>query len=232
MIYKRIWMAIVVVAVVSTAWLLTLLPEDQATAAQIAPTLVIDAGHGGEDGGAVAADGTLESDINLDIALRLKALADFWGVDAVMTRTEENIDYPEDAETLSARKKSDQNARVSLIHNTPGAVLLSIHQNNYPASAPWGIQVFYGEQEGSEAFASLIQQNMTSQLCPNNRRLEEAIDDTIYLMRRAECPSVLVECGFLSNPSDLANLQSESYRLKLATVMLSSYLQYIRGTML
>lgn len=232
MIYKRIWMVIVVVAVVSTAWLLTLLPEDQATAAQIAPTLVIDAGHGGEDGGAVAADGTLESEINLDIALRLKALADFWGIDAVMTRTEDNIDYPEDAQTLSAKKKSDQNARVSLIHDTPGAVLLSIHQNNYPASAPWGIQVFYGKQEGSEAFASLIQQNMTSQLCPNNRRLEEAIDDTIYLMRRSECPSVLVECGFLSNPSDLANLQSESYRLKLATVMLSSYLQYIRGTML
>lgn len=230
--YKKLWIALLAVVVAAAVWMLTPLPGVRSASAEPAPILVIDAGHGGEDGGAVAADGTLESDINLDIALRLDALAAFWGVDTVMTRTAPEIDYPAEAETLSAKKKADQNARVSLINNTAGAVLLSIHQNNYPASAPWGIQVFYGGAAGSDAFAAILQENLTAQLCPENRRIEERIDDGIYLMRRSECTAALVECGFLSNPSDLEKLESETYRMKLASVMLSSYLQYIRGTML
>ncbi|MGM9614463.1 MAG: N-acetylmuramoyl-L-alanine amidase [Oscillospiraceae bacterium] len=232
MVYKKLWIVFLAAVVAAAVWLLTPLPGVRSATAEEAPVLVIDAGHGGEDGGAVAADGTLESDINLDIALRLDALAAFWGVDTVMTRTASEIDYPAEAETLSAKKKADQNARVSLINNTSGAILLSIHQNNYPASAPWGIQVFYGGAPGSDTFAAILQANLTAELCPENRRIEARIDDGIYLMRRAECTSALVECGFLSNPSDLEKLESETYRMKLASVMLSSYLQYIRGTML
>lgn len=232
MVYRKLWMTLLAAVVVAAAWILTPLPGIYSASAESAPILVIDAGHGGEDGGAVAADGTLESDLNLDIALRLEALAAFWGVDTVLTRTAAEIDYPAEAETLSAKKKADQNARITLINSTAGAVLLSIHQNNYPASAPWGIQVFYGSVTGSDSFAALLQANLTEQLCPENRRIEEKIDDGIYLMRRSECPAALVECGFLSNPSDLEKLESENYRLKLASVMLSSYLQYIRGATL
>ena len=192
-------------------------------------TVVIDPGHGGEDGGAVAPDGTLESDVNLDIARRLEALAAFWGVKTVMTRTGTEIDYPESAQTLAAKKKADQDARLALINATPDGVLLSIHQNQYPASGPWGIQVFYGAEPGSDRLAQVLQENMTAQLCPDNRRLAERIDDDIYLMRNAACPAVLAECGFLSNPNDLAKLESEGYRTQLAAVMLGSYLQYIRG---
>lgn len=194
------------------------------------PVLVIDPGHGGADGGAVAGDGTLESDINLDIALRLEALARFWGAETVMTRTGADINYPSDATSIAAKKVADQHARVGLINNTPGAVLLSIHQNKYPAAAPHGIQVFFGKAAGSDALAELTQTNLTAQICPENRRVAAPIDKSIYLMNKANCTAVLVECGFLSNPDDLSRLQSGSYRLKLAAVLLGSYLEYVRGT--
>ena len=194
------------------------------------PVLVIDAGHGGADGGAVAADGTQESDINLDIALRLEALARFWGVRPVMTRAGEDIAYPEDAGTIAAKKVADQHARVGLINNTPGAVLLSIHQNKYPAASPRGIQVFYGKAAGSDALAQLTQSNLTAQLCPGNRRVAAPADRNIYLMDKVNCTAVLIECGFLSNPDDLAALKTDAYRTKLAAVLLASWLQYTRGT--
>lgn len=202
----------------------------QTDAAAEPPVLVIDPGHGGADGGAVAIDGTLESDVNLDIALRLEALARFWGAATVMTRTGEDIDYPSDATSIAAKKVADQHARVGLINNTPGAVLLSIHQNKYPAQAPHGIQVFFGAAPGSDDLAKLTQTNLTAQVCPENRRVAAPIDKSIYLMNKANCTAVLVECGFLSNPGDLAALRSGPYRLKLAAVLLGSYLEYIRGT--
>lgn len=195
----------------------------------VPPVLVIDAGHGGADGGAVAADGTLESDINLDVAQRLEALARFWGVDTVMTRPGKDIAYPSDADTIAAKKIADQHARVGLINNTGGAMLLSIHQNNYPAASPHGIQVFYGSAAGSDALAELMQGNLTTLLCPDNRRVAAKVDKSVYLMKSVNCTAVLVECGFLSNPGDLAKLQDGGYRTKLAAVMLGSYLQYIRG---
>ena len=196
------------------------------------PVLILDAGHGGADGGAEAPDGTLESDLNLDIALKAEALARFCGVDTRMTRQTADIDYPASAQTLAAKKKADQDARLSLIHETPGGILLSIHQNIYPASSPSGIQVFFGRASGSDHLAECLQGALTAQLCPNNRRIAEPIDENIYLMRNANCPAVLVECGFLSNPAELTQLETEEYRMELATVMIGSYLQYIRGTTL
>ena len=195
------------------------------------PVLIIDAGHGGADGGATAADGTLESDLNLDIALRLRALCEFYGVKTVMTREGAEISYPEEADTISSMKKADQNARLALINSVPSAVFLSIHQNNYPAASPWGIQVFYNGVPESGDFAGILQENLTAQLCPDNRRVAEKADEGIYLMRRAEHPAALVECGFLSNPGDLQKLETEVYRTQLALVMLASYLQYTLGAM-
>jgi len=196
------------------------------------PVLIIDAGHGGEDGGAVAPDGVRESEINLDIALRTEALARFCGVTTVMTRQSGKIDYPPEAQTLAQMKKADQHARLALINSQPNAVLLSIHQNNYPAPAPNGIQVFYNKVGDSAGLAALIQENLTASLCPDNRRYAEPADDGIYLMRCSEKPSILVECGFLSNPGDLACLEDPVYRTELAVVILASCLQYIRGALI
>lgn len=198
-------------------------------ALQAEQTLIIDAGHGGADGGAVAADGTIEAEINLDIALRIEALAALCGVQTVMTRESADIHYPPEADTISRMKVADQHARLALINETPNAVLLSIHQNFYTAAKPSGAQVFYGAVSGSETLAAAIQANLTAQLAPENRRLASRISDDVYLMKNASCRAVLVECGFLSNPGELDKLKSEDYRLQLAAVIFGSYLQYTRG---
>lgn len=214
-------------AAVLTALAVLVQPKTQTVDAPTGTqVLIIDAGHGGADGGAVAADGTEEAGINLDIALRIEALAALFGTETVMTRSTEQIDYPPQADTLSAMKVADQHTRLALINDTPNAVFLSIHQNFFSSSSPSGAQVFYGEQEGSEDLAVLIQSNLTDQLAPQNRRLAAKISDDVYLMKNADCCAVLVECGFLSNSGELEKLKSEEYRLQLATVIFGSYLQY------
>ena len=194
-----------------------------------APVLIIDAGHGGADGGAVASDGTQEADINLDIALRLKAIAVLCGTETRMTRESGDIDYPPEADTVSRMKVADQHARLALIRETPGALLLSIHQNFFSASRPSGPQVFYGAVPGGDELAAILQANLTAQLAPQNRRMAARMSEDIYLMKNAGCRAVLVECGFLSNPGELAQLKTEQYRLQLAAVLFGSYLQYTRG---
>ena len=227
---RSIWWLPLFIVVVIAAAILVPIPAFTQAEVQTEPVLVIDAGHGGADGGAIADDGTLESGINLDIALRLESLADFWGVETEMTRRSDDIAYPADATTLSAMKKADQYARVSMINSTPGAILISIHQNKYPSVSPHGPQVFYGSAEGSDALAAIVQANLTGQLCPSNRRGAKPIDEDIFLMRKVRCTAVLTECGFMSNPDELAKLKTPNYRLQLASIFLASYLEYIRGT--
>lgn len=227
---RALWLAALFAPVLTAAILLSVAKPSVPLSATQPPVLILDPGHGGEDGGAVAADGTLESGVNLDIALRLEALSRFWGIDTRMTRRTEDIEYPASARTLADKKKADQNARLRQINDTPGAILISIHQNNYPAAAPNGIQVFYGEISPGDELAKCMQENLTQSLCPDNRRVAEPIDDGIYLMRNAQCPAVLVECGFLSNPAELELLKTETYRTELAAVMLASLMEYIRGT--
>lgn len=191
-------------------------------------TLIIDPGHGGEDGGAVAADGTQEADVNLQIALRLRALAEFCGVPVVMTRDSSNIDYPTDAGNIAARKVADQKQRVELINTVENGVLISIHQNYYPAAGPHGAEALYAATEQSEELGKLLHNLLLERLDPENRRVAAPISDEIYLMRNVSCPAVLVECGFLSNPEELERLKSDSYDQKLSLVMLSAWLQYFQ----
>lgn len=193
-----------------------------------AETLVIDAGHGGADGGASTADGVCESTINLEIAQKLEAVAGLLGIDTVMTRETEEIAYPEEADTIAKKKVFDQKSRVSLINSVDEAVLISIHQNKYPDSRPNGAQALYGKPDGSMEFGELMHQNLTDCLCPDNRRVAAPISDDIYLMRSVECPSVLVECGFLSNPEEASKLQTKDYQIKLAVVLAASFIQFIR----
>lgn len=189
------------------------------------PTLVIDAGHGGMDGGASAPWGEPESEINLNIALRLRTLCELYGVPFVMTRESNEIDYPPAAGTVSAKKAYDTKMRLKLIHSVPDALLLSIHQNEFSEASPRGAQALYGEGEESRGFGELLQDNLLG-LWSENKRAAARISDSIYLMRNAECPAVLVECGFLSNPEEAALLQRDDYRLKIAAVLMGSYLQH------
>ena len=194
------------------------------------PVLVIDAGHGGADGGAVGIDGTTESGINLDIALKMQALARFCGQETVMTRTSEDIQYPAEAQTIAAKKVADQRARVQLINSLPDAVLISVHQNKYPDPRPRGSQALYAATDGSRELGEAIHANLLA-LYPENRRVAAQISGDIYLTKNISCPAVLVECGFLSNPEDAALLDTDAYRLKLAVILIGSFLDHERGQM-
>lgn len=188
--------------------------------------LIIDAGHGGLDGGASSANGMVESTINLAVAHKLEFLAQFFGVKTVMTRTTEELDYPDSAKTVREKKNWDQKTRAELISSISNAVLISIHQNTYPDPRPRGSQVLYGAARGSQELGELAHNLLIEMLNPENRRVAEPISDKIYLMRKAQCPAILVECGFMSNAQESALLVDNEYQTKLAMVLLASYLRY------
>lgn len=191
------------------------------------PVLVIDAGHGGADGGAVSLSGVLESELNLDIALRMAELSDLTGIEYTMTRESNDILYPESAKTIAGKKKFDQKHRVEMINDMSNAVLISIHQNCYPNKSPFGPQSFYSKIGGSDSLAELVQNSMNTFLCPGNRRIAMPVAKNIFLFKSVDCPAVLVECGFVSNPNESKLLDTETYRLKIATVITCAYLQYL-----
>ena len=194
--------------------------------AQQERTLIIDPGHGGYDGGAVSEGGVQEADVNLAISRRLRLLAQLCGLQTAATRTTADIAYPEDADTIAARKVWDQKQRVAMINDTPNAVLISIHQNQYPTAQPHGAQVLYAATKGSDALGEWMQTLLVTQLDPENRRVAAPISDDIYLMKNIRCTGVLVECGFLSNPEECARLQTDAFQNKLSMTILSAYLQY------
>lgn len=191
------------------------------------PVLVIDPGHGGMDGGAVAADGTREDGINMEICLRMEALAKLVGCPVRLTRTETGLAYPDPDASVREKKAWDQKRRVAMVNETENAALLSVHQNRFPDPRPAGSQVLYAKTEGSKEFAELAQGNLTACLDPKNRRVAAPISDTIYLTRKLERPGILVECGFLSNPAELARLKSPEHQKALAAVLVSSWIQYL-----
>ena len=202
-----------------------------ATATHKAPfVLIIDAGHGGEDGGAVTSDGLTESSINLDIALRLDSLSAFFGVETVLTRDSETLTYSAESTTTRVRKAEDQKRRIELVRGTPNAVFLSIHQNTYPTAAPYGSQVLFAKTAGSEELGIRLQELLKTTLDASNRRAAERIPESILLMNSIDCPAVLVECGFLSNPAEEALLRTDEHRLKLAVILAAGILQ-IRETL-
>ncbi len=187
------------------------------------PVLIIDPGHGGADGGAVSDSGTIESAINLEIALKLEQILGLFGVNFVLTRTTETIDYPESAETLREKKVYDQHQRVELVNSYSQAVLISIHQNKYTTSSPSGAQVFYAPTNGSMELAVSMEGVLSNVLQPENVRSTTQIADSIYLMNSIRCPAILIECGFLSNPAEAELLTTDAYQTKLAAGIASGY---------
>ena len=191
---------------------------------------IIDAGHGGEDGGAVAADGTLESTLNLAIAQRTRGVLLFLGKPAVMTRSDERAIYSEGAVTLREKKRSDLKNRVAMIESYPEPVLISIHQNSLPSStAVRGAQVFYNASDGAPLLAARTQQALNLAVNAGNEKTEKQIDSSIYLMRQITCPGILIECGFLSNPEETKKLQDGAYQTKIAVTVVAGVLNETNG---
>ena len=168
LLYQRILVVLLALIVVFGGWFAAdwQLQRAEAAASWTDPkqVLILDAGHGGEDGGAVAPNGTVEADINLQIALRARAIAEMTGIEVVMTRDSPDITYPDNATTIAERKKADQHQRAKLIRKTDNAVLISIHQNCYPDCKPSGAQVLYAASDGSEALGTQIHDNLVAYL--------------------------------------------------------------------
>lgn len=207
-----------------------LIPASNPASARVGEwVLVLDAGHGGEDGGAVSLTGAPESSINLAIVQKLDGLAGLYGVPTVLTRTEDVSLADSDADTLREKKRSDLHNRAALAEGLENACLLSIHQNNYSARSVSGAQVFYRDTPESSRWASLTQDALRAAVDPANDRVPALIPDTVYLLNHVSCPAILVECGFLSNPEEEQRLLSDEYQSELAAAVFSAYLSFFTG---
>lgn len=189
--------------------------------------IILDAGHGGFDGGAVAADGTVEKDINLNITL---ALADFLkssGFKVILTRETDVSTDDVETDKIATRKKSDLKNRLELMRDYPQAVFISIHLNKFTTSAANGSQVFYSDKtEESRSLGEAIQKNIISLLQPHNTRVNKQATSSTYILYNATVPAVLVECGFLSNASELKLLKTSEYQKKMAFCIFCGITEY------
>lgn len=188
-------------------------------------TVIIDAGHGGIDGGATSCTGKPESAFNLEIAHRLNDLMHLLGIHTKMVRTSDTSVYTQ-GETIVAKKVSDLKNRVQLVNETENAVLISIHQNTFSDSKYSGAQVFYGKKGEGQVLAELLQTAFVETINPlSNRKCKRA--DGIYLMEHIENTGVLVECGFLSNPTEEAKLRSDGYQKQLCSVIAATVSNFL-----
>lgn len=190
--------------------------------------IIIDPGHGGEDGGAVSVTGKPESAYNLEISRRLRDLLQLLGHRTRMTRDADVSVYTQ-GKTLAQKKRSDLQERVRIIRQEEGAILLSIHQNCFPDGRYWGPQVFYAGTEGSEALARQLQDALSAAVNPGSSRREKKASG-IYLMEHIPCTGVLIECGFLSHQGEEALLRDPEYQKKLSAVIAAALSQYLSNT--
>lgn len=228
---KKFWLVYLLTTMV---WLLAALAADQAvtTVVQNTPqkrnvTVIIDAGHGGEDGGATSCTGVMESQINLQIALRLRDLCHLLGYKTLMIRSSDISVYTE-GNSIATKKLSDLRNRVRIVNDTVDGILISIHQNTFPDSKYSGAQVFYNKVPASTAFAEIMQSSFIAALnTGSNRRCKPA--KGIYIMEKIERPAILIECGFISNPEEENKLRSASYQQKISCVISSALYSFLNS---
>lgn len=189
-------------------------------------TIVIDAGHGGEDGGATSENGISEAQINLKIALNLQKLLEQSGANVILTRSDENAIYDLDKKTLREKKVSDIKNRVKIGNNSSADIFVSIHLNKIPQNQYSGWQTFYkdGNEQGKE-LATSIQNNLNETIQKENKRVPMKISN-VYIIKQVEIPTAIVECGFLSNPEEEQILQQKIYQEKLAWGIYNGIIEY------
>lgn len=191
-------------------------------------TVIIDAGHGGEDGGAIGCDGTIEKGINLKISKKLEKALRMMGYNVIMTRSKDKLIYDADvARTIRQKKVSDIHNRADLVNSTPNCILISIHQNEFQSPNVRGTQVFYSpNNEESKVLAHSIQSTVQDLLQPNNKRFIKKSGTNIYMLYYAKNPAVMVECGFLSNYDECQRLKNDEYQNKLTFSIMCGILNY------
>ena len=186
------------------------------------------ASHGGFDGGAVAGDGTVEKDINLNISLTLAKFLKQNGFRVIMTRESDVSTEDTESPQIASKKRNDLRNRLKLMGDYPDAVFVSVHLNNFTTSSAFGSQVFYSKGEESAALADKIQKAIVALIQPENTRVNKQATSSTYLLYNATVPAVLVECGFLSNASELALLKQTDYQKKMAFSIYCGILEYFK----
>ena len=182
------------------------------------PIVIIDAGHGGFDGGAVSDDGTVEKDINLSIALYLQEYLAIFNIKTIMIRETDCSVEDNGLNTIRQKKSSDLHNRMKIMQETDNAIFVSIHQNKFPDGKYSGTQVFYSPKtkDESQVLAQTIQDYIVNTLQKDNERQIKECGTSVFLMYNAVKPAVLVECGFLSNYEETQRLKSSEYQKKIA----------------
>lgn len=193
-------------------------------------TVIIDAGHGGEDGGAVGINGALEKDINLEVAKKTQLFLSSFGIKSVPTRDSDVLLYDRNEDYEGRKKVLDMQARRKIAESYENAVFVSIHQNAFPQEKYSGFQVYYSpNNEESRSLAELLEEGVRASLQPQNGRDSKPSGGSIYLLDKLNCPAVLVECGFMSNAEECEKLSTEEYQNQLAAVIASAIAEFVGG---
>ena len=207
------------------------MPEDTisvSTGVSKMPVIILDAGHGGMDSGCVSVNGVEEKEINLNILLKLRDMLETAGFNVVVTRDTDKSIHDTSVTGLGNQKKSDMENRLGIINSQENAVFVSIHQNQFTDPKYYGAQMFYSaNSEQGARLASIMQNQFVRFLQPENKRETKPVGDELYLIHFAKCPSVMVECGFLSNPDEAALLESEEYQSKVAFTIFAGICEYV-----
>ena len=188
---------------------------------------LIDAGHGGEDGGAVA-NGVTEKDVNLAIALRLGEMLELFFVPVEYTRVDDSALHDAAASTVRARKSSDLKKRLAIANDLEGGVYVAIHQNTYPSASERGAQVFFSKKDPAARelalrIKELIKTGVASN-SGNNREIKQA--NNVYIMDRLSIPGVIVECGFITNPGEAELLCQSAFQNEMAAAIMAACLNF------
>ncbi len=194
------------------------------------PVVVLDAGHGGLDSGAVGKNGTLEKDVNLAIVKALRDMLEMSGFQVVLTRDEDISIYDAGVEGIRNQKLSDMDNRLEIIQSYPDSIFLCVHQNNYTDPKYFGGQMFYNNNNPNNRTLAQIMQNRFAVLQPGNDREIKLSGNELFLLKSNQNPSLMIECGFLSNPDEEANLSTWEYQQKVAFTIYSGLMEYIDAT--
>lgn len=194
------------------------------------PVIVLDAGHGGLDSGAVGKNGTLEKDVNLSVVKHLREMLELSGFNVVVTRDEDISIYDPGVEGIRNQKLSDMDNRLEIVRSYPDSVFLCIHQNNYTDPQYFGGQMFYNNNNPDNRTLAQIMQNRFAILQEGNDREIKLSGEELFLLKSNENPSLMIECGFLSNPEEEARLATTEYQQQIAFTIYCGLLEYIDAT--
>ncbi len=192
-------------------------------------TFILDAGHGGEDAGAIGVNGVLEKDINLAVCNTLAEILKANGHNVILTRTEDKLLYTEEENIKGQRKIHDLKNRLKVAKENPEAIFISIHMNKFSMESCRGMQIYYAKNDDSQKLAQNIQAMVKETLQPYNKRQIKITDGTVYLLDNAVGTAILVECGFLSNKEECEKLSEKDYQTQLSFQIFCGIMEYINN---